>query len=149
MRRALASRAVCVILLTLLTVGPANATGPTTITFAEHAPGTVIDTEYAAQGVRFGRATDFGATLAGAWDCGAPQDKELTSDGPPPKLAQAPVCGGRSGPVAAFASPRKSIRLVVAATPSTARNAQVLAYDRAGLLVAQTAAAASFQAVTI
>ena len=69
--------------LTLLAVGPAAATGPTTITFSEHPGGTVIDTEYASQGVRFGKASDVGApALAGAWDCGAPQVKELTSDGP-------------------------------------------------------------------
>lgn len=142
--------AVCGAVLTLLAIGSASATGPTTITFSEHPGGTVIDTEYASQGVRFGKASDVGApALAGAWDCGAPQVKELTSDGPPPKLAQAPLCGGRSGTVVAFANPRKSIRLVVAATPSTTRNAQVMAYNRAGVLVTQSAAAASFQAVTI
>ena len=121
-------RAACVAVLTLLAVGSASATGPSTITFTEHAAGTVIDTEYASLGVRFGKATDLGApALAGAWDCGAPQVKEPTSDGPPPKLAQAPVCGGRSGTVAAFAHPRRTIRLVVEATPSTDRSADVLA----------------------
>ena len=138
------------VLTFLLAAGSAWATGPTTVTFAEHPAGTVIDTEYAAQGVRFGKAAELGApALAGAWDCGAPIVKQLTSDGPPPTLAQAQVCGGRSGTVVAFAHPRKSIRLVVAATPSTTRNAQVLAYDRGGLLVTQSAVAASFQAVTI
>jgi hypothetical protein len=130
--------------------GPAGATGPTTLTFSEHPAGTVIDTEYAPQGVRFGKIAELSApALAGAWDCGSPIVKQLTSDGPPPTLAQAPVCGGRSGTVVAFAYPRKSIRLVVAATPSTSRNAQVLAYDRAGVLVTQSAVAASFQTVTI
>ena len=145
----LAHRAACVALLALLVVGPANATGPTTITFADHAPGTVIDTEYAAQGVRFGRTTDLGVTLGGAWDCGAPQVKELTSDGPPPRLAQAPVCGGRSGTVVGFANPRRTIRLLVAATPSTDRDVEVLAYDRNGLLLTRSEVVASFRTIAI
>lgn len=76
MKRTLACRAVCVVLLTLLTVGPANATGPTTITFAEHPGGTLIDAEYAPQGVRFGKAADVGApVLAGAWTAARPRSR--------------------------------------------------------------------------
>lgn len=143
-------RAVCVAVITALAVGSARATGPTTITFSEHPGGMVIDTEYAARGVRFGKAAEVGApALAGAWDCGAPLVKELTSDGPPPKLAQAPICGGRSGTVAAFAGPRRTIRLVVAATPSTDRGFEVLAYDRAGVLLTRSEAVASFSTIAI
>ena len=143
-------RAACVAVLTLLAVGSASATGPSTITFTEHAAGTVIDTEYASLGVRFGKATDLGApALAGAWDCGAPQVKEPTSDGPPPKLAQAPLCGGRSGTVAAFAHPRRTIRLVVEATPSTDRSADVLAYAANGTLLTSTRVSTNRSAVTI
>lgn len=149
MSRSIASWALCVVLLTLFVVRPASATGQSTITFAEHAPGTALDTEYAALGVRFGKAADFGVTLAGAWDCGAPIVKEPTSDGPPPRVAQAPLCGGRSGTVVAFAYPRRTIRLVVAATPSTDRDAEVLAYDRTGRLVTRSEAVASFQAIAI
>jgi hypothetical protein len=129
----------------------AEATGPSTITFAEHPAATVIDTEYAAQGVRFGTTAALGApALAGAWNCGAPQVKEPTSDGgPPPRVAQAPLCGGRSGTVAAFAGPRKSIRVLVDATPSTTRQADVLAYAADGALLTSSRVAASRSAVTI
>jgi hypothetical protein len=149
MKRALLRAATAAALL-LIVVGPAEATGPTTITFSEHAAGTVIDTEYALQGVRFGKAADLGAqALAGAWDCGPPQVKELTSDGTPPRLGQAPVCGGRSGTVAAFTAPRKTIRLVVEATPSTDRQADVLAYGANGALLASVRVSASRSPVAI
>lgn len=143
-------RWACAAALALVVVGSAAATGPTTITFAEHPAGTVIDTEYAPQGVRFGKAADLGApALAGAWDCGAPQVKEPTSDGTPPRLAQSPVCGGRSGTVAAFAGPRKTIRLVVEATPSTDRQADVLAYGASGALLTSTRVSTNRSAVAI
>jgi hypothetical protein len=137
--------------LAFVAVGTASATGPTTITFSEYPSGAVIDTEYAAQGVRFGTTAELGAAaLAGAWNCGAPQVKEPTSDGgPAQRLAQAPVCGGRSGTVVAFAGPRKSIGLVVDATPSTTRQADVLAYAANGALLTSSRVAASRSAVTI
>ena len=137
--------------LVALGAGAAGATGPTTITFGEHPGGTVVDTEYAAQGVRFGKAADVGApALPGAWDCGAPQVKEQTSDASPaPRLAQAPVCGGRSGTVAAFANPRKTIRLVVEATPSTDRQADVLAYAANGTLLTSARVSANRSPVAI
>ncbi len=133
-----------------LATASAGATSASTITFSEYPAGTVIDTEYASQGVRFGTVADLGApALAGAWNCGAPQVKEPTSDGPPPRLAQAPVCGGRSGTVAAFANPRKTIRLVVDATPATDREAEVLAYAASGAVLASTHVSASHSPVAI
>lgn len=144
------STALLAVLLLALLGSLGYATGPTTITFAEHAPGTVVDTEYASVGIRFGTIAELGApSLAQAWNCGAPQVKEPTSDGPPPRLAQAPVCGGRSGTVAAFTHPRKTMSLVVSATPSTLRAAEIFAYAADGTLLTSREAPASGVVVTI
>ena len=116
----------------LLAVG-AGATGPTTITFND-ASGT-IDNEYAAQGVRFGKASDFGVTLPGAWDCGPPTAFFQFLDNGTRQLALAPRCGGRSGTVMAFAHPRKSIRLFVGQTIANSRPIQVRAHNRDGNLL--------------
>jgi hypothetical protein len=135
--------------LLLLAADGALATGPTTITFDEPG-GTVIDTEYAGQGVRFGKASTFSVSLQGAWDCGAPTvTMQFLDSGGSRRLAQAPVCGGRSGTVAAFAHPRRTIKLVVDATAPTDRDAQLRAYDRSGHLLTSEEAVADGSTVSI
>jgi hypothetical protein len=120
----------------LLAVG-VGATGPTTINFGEYLADSAIDNEYASQGVRFGKAAAFGVTLPGAWDCGPPTvflEFGDTSSGTGP-VALAPVCGGRSGTVMAFAHPRRSIQLYVGELGESSRNIQARAHGHNGGLL--------------
>jgi hypothetical protein len=121
----------------------ALATSNTTIGFDALAAGTIVTNQYAADGITFGKASDFGIN-PGNPDCGPPT---VSSDAPDarsaPNVAVAPRCSSSdSSPVGTFAAlsfARKSVSAYV----GTAAGAQgvkaiLIGYDSSGTFVAFT-----------
>jgi len=117
--------------------GPAPGASSVTITFSELDEGTVVTSQYADQGVRFGTEDDFGIKLSHAFACGAPTVRTTIPDEVTArKAAQAPVCDGRSGVLAAFDGPRRHVSaLLWTERPREGRSAELRAYDSSGDLV--------------
>ena len=121
-------------------VSSCQATSPTTtISFQDLAPGTVVADQYSADGIRFGKASDFGVALSGAIDCGAPSIADDPTSHLGNLVASAPLCNGiefeYSGTVAAFSAPRSNVSVKIGASES-GQQATLRAYSAAGTLVA-------------
>ena len=121
----------------------ALATSNTTIGFDALAAGTIVTNQYAADGITFGKASDFGIN-PGNPDCGPPT---VSSDAPDaqsaPNVAVAPRCSSSDsssvGTFAALSFARKSVSAYV----GTAAGAQgvkaiLIGYDSSGTFVAFT-----------
>ncbi|MFL5822326.1 MAG: collagen-like protein [Solirubrobacteraceae bacterium] len=116
----------------------ATSNGATTLSFQEFNDGTVLDTEYAQEGVTFGHASDFGVSLPGAVDCGSPTVADDPKSHFGNKVASADLCGGtefkQSGTVAAFSSPHGQVSVVIGAS-TDGQQAEIRAYSADGTQV--------------
>ena len=119
---------------------PCVATAPdTTISFQNLSDGTVVTTQYAGDGVSFGAASDFGVTLGGAVNCGAPTIADDPTSRFGNQVASAPLCNGaefrQSGTVASFPTTRGTVSAAIGADKS-GQQAEIRAYDAGGNQVA-------------
>ncbi len=116
------------------------ATDSTTIRFTTLPDGTTLTDQFAAQGIRFGRAADLGAprALADATDCGPPRVVVDFEDAAWHYALTEGCRGSSSGTVAAFASPRRSVSVAISYLEMP--NGRLIAYDRSGARLAQAMA---------
>jgi PKD repeat protein len=134
--------------LLLALPSPALATAPTTIGFDDLAPGVAVTNQYSADGVSFGRASDFGLAPLGTSDCGAPHVLATARASSAPNVAQATRCdlpsapGPAPGTLAAFSFLRQSVSVTVGtADPAESATARMVAYSAAGVVENSTSAA--------
>ena len=128
----------------LLPAAGAGATSNTTIGFDDLAGGTIVSNQFtAADGITFGRASDYGLNLGNS-DCGPPQvvDDPLAAHSAPNE-ASAPRCSASDsssvGTFAAFSFPRRAVSAYVGtATGAVGVKAIMIGYDSSGTFVAFT-----------
>jgi hypothetical protein len=79
--------------------------------FDDLSPRMVVTTQYASQGLTFGRGSDFGVPSPGLFDCGPPTVRGATSARSAPNTGAAPFCnrqtpnGGYDGTFGRFSHP--------------------------------------------
>ena len=129
--------------LALLRASGAEATSDTTIGFDGLAGGTVVTNQYAASGIIFGRASDYGLVLGNS-DCGPPLvTVDPTGARSAPNDATAPRCSASDsssvGTFAAFSFARQAVRAYVGTAPGVSGvKAIMIGYDSSGTFVAFT-----------
>jgi hypothetical protein len=129
--------------LALLLAAGAGATANTTIGFDDLPAGSVVTNHYAADGITFGRASDYGLNLGNA-DCGPPQAVSDPADAhSAPNVASAPRCSSSDsssvGTFAAFSFARKDVSAYVGTTAGNQnQKAIMIGYDSSGTFVAFT-----------
>ena len=134
---------VALMSLALLTASGAVATSDTTIGFDNLNAGSVVTTQYAADGITFGKASDYGLTLGNA-DCGPPQvTADPTGARSAPNDVTAPRCTASDsssvGTFAAFSFPRQAVSAWVGTAPGVSGvKAIMIGYDSSGTFVAFT-----------
>jgi hypothetical protein len=79
-RRAGTAACACAVLVLLLLVTPARA-AETVVNFDGLAAGTAVSNQYEAQGLKLGKATEFGQKALAAGDCGLPTVQKEASPG--------------------------------------------------------------------
>ena len=127
----------------LLLAAVAAATSDTTIGFDALSGGTVVTNQYAADGITFGRASDYGFSLGNS-DCGPPQVVADAGDShSAPNVASAPRCSASDsstvGTFAALTFPRKAVSAYVGTAPGVSGvKAIMIGYDGTGTFVAFT-----------
>ncbi len=127
---------------------PADATSATVIGFDDQAAGTVVTSQYKAQGVEFGHASDFGVASPGRGDCGSPSVTAGTAATPAfsaPNYAQLATCSPPGGAAVFYAGtfgaftnyPRGSLSVQVRLTSRFVNTAvTVNGYNASGTVVA-------------
>ncbi len=142
-RRVAAALLVVLPALALLLASDAVAASETTIGFDGLAAGTVVTSQYAADGITFGRASDYGLTLGNS-DCGPPQvTADPTGSRSAPNVATAPRCtvsdSSSVGTFAAFSFPRRTVSAYVGTAPGDPGvKAIMIGYDSSGTFVSYT-----------
>ncbi len=163
MQRRLAFPAAALLLLAI-TPQVARAASQTTIGFDDLAAGTLVTSQYKAQGLELGSASSFGQSSPGVGDCGSPSvQAEAPATGftaaSPPNYAVLPFCAGAGPPFsgtygALLGAPRGSLSVKVRNSTTVGAGGvevQIIGYSSEGKQVAEgtgEALAGSWQTIS-